>query len=156
MRRFLPTARSGRSISRPSSKHLPRSREKAGSSYRSITFVASILRCASVQEDLHCAATRRPHPSHRHKYSNMSIRQCFRSAIRSTRTIPQTGSSVTRTTLSVRPIQRYLSSSAPRLASQEDEFASAFEQSPLFNVIKSHPTAMEAIKEIGDIMQKKG
>jgi hypothetical protein len=156
----IPTARSVhsvRSIRRASSKHFIRNREKDGIviplDHRSTGF-ASILHSASVQEDLrrHCRACF----SHRHSFNNMSFRQCFRSVIRSTRTISQTGSSVTRPTLSVRPIQRYLSSSAPRLASQEDEFASAFEQSPLFNVIKSHPTAMEAIKEIGDIMQKKG
>ncbi|KAJ9096155.1 hypothetical protein QFC20_006488 [Naganishia adeliensis] len=51
---------------------------------------------------------------------------------------------------------RCLSVSARRLASQEEEFATAFAQSPLYNVIKSHPTAMQAIKEIGDLMQTKG
>lgn len=70
--------------------------------------------------------------------------------------LSQVETSAARTSPSVRLLNRYLSSSGPRLASQQDEFASAFEQSPLFNVIKSHPTAMEAIKDIGDLMQKKG
>lgn len=33
---------------------------------------------------------------------------------------------------------------------------STFAQSPLYNVIKSRPGAIEAIKAVGDLMQKKG
>lgn len=88
--------------------------------------------------------------------SDMFIRHCSRSISRSLRTLSRVETSAERTSPFVRPLARYLSSSTPRLASQQDEFASAFEQSPLFNVIKSHPTAMEAIKDIGDLMQKKG
>jgi hypothetical protein len=87
----------------------------------------------------------------------MFIRHCVKSTSRSASTLSRVEASVTRSSLSARTLpHRYLSSSASRLASQEDEFASAFEQSPLFNVIKSHPTAMEAIRDIGDLMQKKG
>lgn len=42
------------------------------------------------------------------------------------------------------------------LASAASEMMSTFAQSPLYNVIKSRPGAIEAIKTVGDLMQKKG
>ncbi|KAJ9098548.1 hypothetical protein QFC19_006316 [Naganishia cerealis] len=62
------------------------------------------------------------------------------------------------------PARRHLSVTRFRLAQQPSdansslasEFAATFAQSPLYNVIKAHPSAIEAIKEVGDLMQKKG
>ncbi|KAJ9104581.1 hypothetical protein QFC21_002079 [Naganishia friedmannii] len=42
------------------------------------------------------------------------------------------------------------------LASAASEMMSMFAQSPLYNTIKSRPGAIEAIKTVGDLMQKKG
>ncbi|KAI5454153.1 hypothetical protein NCC49_004219 [Naganishia albida] len=84
----------------------------------------------------------------------MSLRYTLQSAARS---YPNTQPAFALRTI-VRPStsHRCLTVSARRLASQEEAFATAFSQSPLYNIIKSHPTAMQAIKEIGDLMQTKG
>lgn len=84
----------------------------------------------------------------------MSFRQSLQAVVRLSKNTPRTLQP--RVAFCPSTSYRCLSVSARRSASQEEEFATAFAQSPLYNVIKSHPTAIQAIKEIGELMQTKG
>ncbi|KAJ9115129.1 hypothetical protein QFC22_005459 [Naganishia vaughanmartiniae] len=54
------------------------------------------------------------------------------------------------------PPPAFPSDSSDDISSAASGMMSTLAQSPLYNVIKSRPGAIEAIKTVGDLMQKKG